>query len=115
MSNTLKNREIVRLLNRSAEQLDQNTLDNLHSARHTALKYQQKTQHVPVLAWLTHHRLISHHSIPGQNTLGFGIAMLLAIVLFSSVSFCQQANERDHVEIDIAILTDDLPVDMFVD
>ncbi|MBI5890154.1 MAG: DUF3619 family protein [Nitrosomonadales bacterium] len=115
MTRKLKTHEIGRLLNRSAERLDQNTLDDLQSARRSALKYQQKPRQVPVLAWLTQHGLTGHRSLSGHKTLGFGIAMLFAAVLLGSISYCQHATERDHVELDIAILTDDLPVDMFVD
>ena len=115
MTNTLKTREIGRLLNRSSEQLNQDILGKLQSARRTALNYQQKTQQAPVMAWLTEHGVISHHSTSGHRTLGFGIAMLLAAVLLGSSLYWQQAKERDHAEIDIAILTDDLPVAMYVE
>jgi hypothetical protein len=33
----------------------------------------------------------------------------------SGVSYWQHTSERDHSAIDIAILTDDLPVHMYVD
>jgi hypothetical protein len=115
MNDTLNTREVGRLLSRSAEQLDQETLGKLQSARRTALNYQKKPQQAPVLSWLTQHGLISHHSSFGHKTLGFGIAMLLAVVLLGSVYYSRHTAERDHAEIDIAILTDDLPVSMYVD
>ena len=114
MNKTLKTREIGRLLDRSADLLDQTTLDKLQSARRTALKYQQKTQPAPVLAWLAEHGLIHHHSF-GHKYVGFGMAMLLAAVLFGGTAYWQYAGEHDHADIDIAILTDDLPVDMYVE
>ena len=115
MNDTLNTREVGRLLDRSADQLDRKTLDKLQSARRTALNYQKKHQQAPVLSWLTQHGLINNHSSTGHKMLGFGITMLLAIVLLGSVYHAQQTGERDHAEIDIAILTDDLPVGMYVD
>lgn len=115
MNETLNTREVGRLLNRSADQLDRETLDKLQSARRTALNYQKKSRKAPVLSWLTHHGLINNHSSFGHKTLGFGISLLLAIVLLGSVFHALQTSERDHAEIDIAILTDDLPVGMYVD
>lgn len=114
MNNMLNTREIGRLLNRSADQLGQETLNKLQSARHTALKYQQKEQQSPVLAWLVQHGLISMHS-PGHKAFGFGMGMLLVLILLGSIFYLQPAREIDHAEIDIAILTDDLPVDLYVD
>ncbi len=116
MNDTLKlnTREIGRLLNRSADQLDQETLNKLQSSRCTALKYQQKKQQAPALAWLVQHGLIGTHS-PGHKALGFGMGMLLALILLGSIFYLQPAGEIDHAEIDIAILTDDLPVDLYVD
>jgi hypothetical protein len=103
------------LLNRSAAQLDQGTLDKLQSARRFALQYQQKTQRAPVLAWLTEHGLVGHHSTTGHKTLNWGVATLLVLVLLGGALYLQQSYEHDHSDIDIAILTDDLPVDMYVD
>ncbi len=115
MNDTLNTREVGRLLNRLADQLDQKTMDKLQSARRTAMKYQQKTQQAPVLAWLAQHGLINLHSSLAHKTLGFGIAMLLVVTLVASVFYSQQINDRDHAEIDLAILTGDLPVGVFVD
>jgi hypothetical protein len=115
MNYKLKTHEIGKLLNRSAAQLDRDTLDKLHSARRFALKYQQDTQQSPVLAWLTQHGLVGHHSTSGHKTVNWGVAMLLVMVLLGGALYMQQSNDHDHSDIDIAILTDDLPVDMYVD
>jgi hypothetical protein len=115
MNNTLNTREVGRLLNHSTDQLDQKTLNKLQSARRTALKYQQKEPQASLLAWLAQHGLINLHSSLAHKTLGFGITMLLIVVLVGSVFYSQHIIERDHAEIDIAILTGDLPVGIFVD
>ena len=115
MNHKLKTHEIGKLLNRSAAQLDQGTLDKLQSARRAALQYQQKTHQAPVLAWLTQHGLVGHHSTAGHKTLNWGVATLFVLVLLGGALYLQQSYEHDHSDIDIAILTDELPVDMYVD
>jgi len=115
MNRKLNTREIKQLLDRSAAQIDKNTLEKLASARRTAVQYQQTTQQAPVLAWLTQHGLIHSHSTHNRKVWNFGIAALLALVLLGGGLYWQHAYEHDHSDIDIAILTDDLPVDMYVD
>jgi hypothetical protein len=115
MNRKLNTKEIGQLLNRSAAQLDRGTLDKLQSSRRTALQYQRATQQAPVMAWLTQHGLIGHHSTTGHKTINWGLATLLLLVLLGGSLYWQQVSERDPADIDIAILTDDLPVDMYVD
>jgi hypothetical protein len=115
MNRKLNTKEIGQLLNRSAAQLDRGTLDKLQSSRRTALQYQRATQQAPVMAWLTQHGLIGHHSTTGHKTINWGLATLLLLVLLGGSLYWQQASEHDPADIDIAILTDELPVDMYVD
>jgi non-ribosomal peptide synthetase component F len=115
MSMKLNTKEIKQLLNRSAAQLDNGTLDKLQSARRTALQYQQTEQQAPVLAWLTEHGVIHHHSAPFHKAYNLGMAALLLALLVGGALYWQQSYDHDHSDIDIAILTDDLPVDMYVD
>jgi len=108
--------DVGQLLNNSTTQLDYGTLDKLHTARRTALQYQQTRQPAPVLSWLNEHGLIHHHhGHHSHKALNFGMAVLLVAVLIGGVSYWQHSYEHDHSDIDIAILTDDLPVDMYVD
>lgn len=115
MNRKLNTHDIGRLLDRSVAQLDNSTLDKLQSARRTALQHQPVTKQAPVLAWLVQHGLIHHHPAQGHKALNIGLAALLAALLFSGALYWHQYYERDHSDIDIAILTDDLPVDMYVD
>jgi hypothetical protein len=115
MNRKLNTKEIQQLLNRSAAQLDKGTLDKLQSARRTALQYQQREQQAPVLAWLTEHGVIHHHSTPFHKAYNLGMVALLIVLLVGGALYWQQSYEHDHSDIDIAILTDDLPVDMYVD
>lgn len=115
MRHKINTRDIGQWLDRSTAQLDNGTLDKLRNARRTALQYQQTKQQVPVLAWLSEHGLIHSHSLGRHKSHHWGMAALLAVILVSGVIYWQKAYEHDHSEIDIAILTDDLPVDMYVD
>ncbi len=110
MKTRLQTRDIGAMLDRSAAQLDNDTLDKLRNARRVALQHQR--QQVPVLAWLHEHGLA--HT-PGHKSHHWGLAALFAIILFSGIFYWQHVYEHDHSDIDIAILTDDLPVDMYVD
>lgn len=114
MKAKLNTREIGQLLNRSANQLDRETLDKLQAARRIALQHQCREQQAPVLAWLTEHGVIHHGSASYHRAYNFGMAALLVAVLFGSALYWQQMSS-DHSDIDLAILTDDLPVEMYVD
>lgn len=115
MRHKLNIRDIGQLLNRSTAQFDNDTLDKLRVARRNALQYQQTTQQAPVSAWLSQHGLIYHHAPHGHKALSFGMAALLAVFLLSGVLYWHYSYEHDHSELDIAILTDELPVAMYVD
>lgn len=107
--------DISRLLNSSASNLSSKTADGLHTARRAALQHHQAEQPTLVKAWLNEHGIIGHHASHHHKTLNWGLAALLAIVLVGGISYWQNATEIDHSELDIAILTDDLPVHMYVD
>lgn len=113
MKNKIQLHEVGQLLDLSITQLDAHTVDQLQSARLKALQHQRISQNSPVWAWLDQHGLISH-TTHSHKHLNWGMAALLALILFSGVLYWQQY-EHDHSEVDIAILTDDLPVDMYVD
>ena len=111
----LKIEDIRHLLNGSANDLSSDTLDKLQCARRTALQHQQLKQPSAVHAWLSQHGVIGHHPSAQHRALNWGLAALLAVVLVSGISYWQHNSERDHSALDIAILTDDLPVHMYVD
>jgi hypothetical protein len=107
--------DISRLLDRSTSELSTKTADGLHAARRAALQHQQIKQPTLVHAWLNEHGIIGHHGSHQHKTLNWGLAALLAVVLIGGIGYWQNASEHDHSELDIAILTDDLPVHMYVD
>ena len=107
--------DIRRLLDRSASDLNATTVDRLQAVRRTALQHQQTKRPTFMHAWLNEHGIIGHHPSHQHKALNWGLATLLAVVLIGGVGYWQNASERDHSELDIAILTDDLPVHMYVD
>jgi hypothetical protein len=107
----MKNPEQIKLfLNRSTAQLDALTLQRLREARIKALARHEIRSAAPVLAWTG----------PGQN---FGTArkypwmaaVLVAVCLFSGTVYWHHSSEKDTSAVDIAILTDELPIHVYVD
>ena len=104
--------KIAQLLNLSTQQLDASTLSALNSARQSALKRQ--TVHVPVLALGTGRE--THHWVP-DSIQQWVVAGLLVATFMVGIGFWHNINvkEPQAVELDVAILTDDLPIEVFVD
>ncbi len=102
MTEKLNIEAIRQLLNRSQAQLDDATLACLRKAREQAL-----LRHAPGVH--THWRWaeMRHPAATWFATL------LLAICLFGGVTYYWQQT-HDNSEIDLAILTDDMPVDVYV-
>jgi hypothetical protein len=110
MTNELDPRKIAQLLTQSTRQLDEAILSALVSARQNALKRQ--SVRAPVFALTTGRwtdRLMPHSA---QLWIAAG---LLAATLVAGPSFWRHVQERQIDEIDVAILTDDLPIEVFVD
>lgn len=118
MTNELDPKKIAQLLTLSTRQLDEATLSALVNARQNALKRQRQSVRAPVFAltpasahtsvrWTD--RLIPHSAQP------WIAAGLLAATLVAGTGFWQHVQEQQIDELDVAILTDDLPIDVFVD
>lgn len=106
---------IKHMLNRSLAQLDQPTLACLRSARVQALnRYEAHNATLPLFAWTGEH-LIWHASAHRYRDYYWIGVILLAASLFSSIAYWQQAVDNDSSDDDIAILTDDLPIQYFVE
>ncbi len=118
MGNKLILRDIGKILSRSITRLDNDTLDKLRDARRNALQHQLTAKHSPVTVWLSHLGLIHHDTHPSgrfHKSHNLALALLLAMTLSGGVYYWHSSHEHDHSEIDMAILTDDLPVEMYVD
>jgi len=113
--NNLTPDSIKQLLNRSTAQIDSNTVERLRSSRNLALERHRALQHAPVQAWLTHHGLWtgSSSSSHKHKHVYLALAVLFSLCLYSGITYIQ--HDRDHSDIDIEILTDDVPVDAYVD
>ncbi len=103
-------KHIARLLTRAAEQLDDNTMAALHRARNRALERQASTK--PVFSLSTGHHI--HWPLPHAIPQWVGTAILLLTLVAGGISYWHHAREEmSHLE--VAILTDDLPMEVFVD
>jgi hypothetical protein len=103
-------------LNRSAAQLEQPTLARLRDAREQALAHYDARCSAPDYVAAGFWSSFMHTSGTQRNSHYYWAAfVLLAVFLFSSATYWQQEIEHDNSEVDIAILTDDLPIDVYVD
>ena len=116
MNKTLNTKSIRQLLNRSSAQLDQPTLVQLRDARSQALARFDARSTATVFAWSGFNPGNSGQTTDSHYKLNnWGVVVLLAALLFSITTFMQHATEHDGSEVDIAILTDDLPIDIYVE
>ena len=104
---------IKQILNQSVARMDSATIENLRDSRNLALERHRALQHAPVQAWLTHHGLWVGSAHSSHKHIYLALAVLLSLCLYSGVTYIQY--DHDHSDIDIEILTDDLPVDAYVD
>ena len=102
---------IAGLLTRATEQLDDGTVAALHRARSLALERQALNQ--PAFALSTGHSI--HWPIPHTIHQWMAMAILLIAALAGGISYWHHAHEREMTHLDIAILTDDLPMEIFID
>lgn len=115
MNKKLNTKSIRQLLNRSSSQLDQPAMARLREARAQALARYDARSTAPALSWAgalggyvrTAHSHRSHYYL--------AIAVLLAAFLYSGSTYWQHVADHDNSDIDIAILTDELPIDAYVD
>ncbi|MGO8756465.1 MAG: DUF3619 family protein [Gallionellaceae bacterium] len=110
------NPELIRqLLNCSLDRIDQSTLANLRSARLRALShYEARRGTVPLFAWSDGHEI--WHALAHRHRVYYWIgAILLAASLFGGIAYWQQVRDDASIDEEISILTDDLPIQYFVD
>lgn len=103
------------LLNRSTLKIAPATLEKLRQARTYALDHQRVRSTAPVIAWMGGHtgKYDAHH---GSKSMHWAVAALFVACLISGATFWHNyATEHEISELDIAILTDDMPLHVFVD
>lgn len=103
--------KITKLLTRAAEQLDPGTVTALRRARHIALERQHRSK--PVFALSSGHH--AHWLVPHSTHQWVAAVILLVSVLVGGVGYWNHAREHEMNHLDLAILTDDLPMEVFVD
>lgn len=103
-------KKIAQLLTQGTMQLNEATLIALANARRNAL--QKQLAHSPVYSLTTGRwtqSLIPHSAQQWMAT------ALLAAMLVIGAGYWQHAQEQQINDLDVAILTDDLPIEVFVD
>ena len=109
----LSHKAIRLLLNTSLARLEQPTLARLRDARAQALSRHRENRMVPALAW------VENIAWPSAGTqykpqLLAATALIIAL-LFSVAVYWPQIMEKDNTAVDISILTDDLPMHVYLD
>lgn len=110
MTTKLDPGKVAQLLTQSSRQLDDSTLSALADARRIALKRQRVLSPVAALStgrW-------TYNLVPHSGQQWLFTALLVAILMFSA-GYWQHAQEQLISELDVAILTDELPIEVFVD
>jgi len=105
--------KIVRHLNYGAEQIDATTRGHLLAARKQALShYQDKPQPVWNLAWAGHSMRVGGHRFETRHLIA--VAALIAALI--AVAYWQNLTpSNDIAEVDLGLLTDDLPINAYLD
>jgi len=108
----LNHQKIKALLNRSTEQLDGDTLYSLRQARTAALHQQRILTPAFTLSAIGHR---AYAVLPHSTGQWLATCLLLAALAVSTTAYWQHQQARQRSHLDIAILTDDLPIEVFID
>lgn len=110
MTDKLNPKRIAQLLTQSTRQLDSGTLSALSNARQKAL--QRQSVRVPVFTFATGRWAHLHLPFSAHQWISVG---LLAAALIIGTNYWHHAQEQQIADLDVAILTDELPIEVFVD
>jgi type VI protein secretion system component VasK len=110
MSHKTDPAKIAQLLTIGVSQLDEETVSALSSAREKALERQAVSSHALALSSVRWTRSWIRHGTQSWVAL----ALVLALLVLGT-GFLHQVQEQQNVDTDVAILTDDVPMDAFVD
>ena len=108
----LNHEKIKHLLNRSVIRLEQPVLARLRNAQELALLRYEARCASPTFAWAGN---FTDAGGTPRKTHYLATAVLLAAILFGAVTCWNQVADNDTSDVDIAILTDDLPMHVYVD
>ncbi len=110
MNDNLNPKRVAQLLTQGTWQMDTAVLTKLTTAREKALERQ--TMRAPVFTLATGRW--SHFLAPISNHQWLS-AGLLAIMLVVGMSYWHHVQEQQIADLDVSILTDDLPIEVYVD
>jgi len=111
MNANLDPSKIVQLLTASTGQLDAKTISALNKARQKALERQEVR--VPVFALDTGHNI---YNLFTHSVRQWVVAGLLMAAFIAGAGYWNNLQDQQQIdEVDLAILTDDLPIEVFVD
>jgi len=109
----LSHENIKQLLNHSVAQLERPTLTRLHHAREQAMARYTTRCEEPALIRAGH---AIWHAVGAQHkSRWLATTLLVATILFSATTYWNQNAKSDTTDIDIAILTGELPIRFYVD
>lgn len=111
MTTQLDPHKIVHILNQSTQDLDSETLARLQRARAQAIQKQARKVHVMQIAGHRWTDILLPHT--AQQWIA---AALLALTLAAGAGYWWQQSHHQHlIELDEQILTDELPIEIFID
>jgi hypothetical protein len=114
MNSDNKTLSIKQILDDSSRQLSPVAIERLRVSRTLALDH-QRTYTSPVMAWVGAHSG-NFHTPRFSKSANLAFAVLFIACLFSGLAYWQSySKERDIVDVDIAILTDDMPINVYLD
>lgn len=111
--NELNHENIKQLLNHSVAQLERPTLTRLRHAREQAMTRYATRCVEPVFARAGH--AIWHAFGARHKSRFWATTFLVATILISATAYWNQNAKSDTTDVDIAILTGDLPIHFYVD
>ena len=113
MTKKLSHASIKQLLNHSLTRLEQPTLARLRDIRVQALARYEARRTAPAFAWAGIG--VGHAAATRHKPHFWPAAILFAALLFGVAPYWQHLAKHDTADLDIAILTDDLPIHVYVD
>jgi len=108
----LNHQQIKTLLNRSTAQLDSGILYSLRQAKTIALQRQRTRAPVFTLSAIGHR---TYAMLPHSAGQWLAACFLLAAIAVSGTGYWHHRQAQQLSHLDIAILTDDLPMEIFID
>jgi len=111
MTTKLDPDKITRILNQSIRKLDDETLSSLQQSRAKALQ----SQAAPVRMLRFAGNNLTHSLLPHSARQWVTITMLALALAVGANLWWQHHHEQQIDELDVAILTDELPIELFID